>query len=733
MPGSPTAKTLAVPIDVKLDTSGNLYIADVENSRVLEIQHAGGLEYYDPAANAVLGKANFTSFCNGTSKSCMNEATGVGIDSSGNVFAADLANNRVLKFSAPLASTGNSASAVLGQAVFDTSTYNLVDGKGFNLPTNVTVDTYSTPNHIYVADGSGNELFQNRVLAWYDAKTFTNGQPADLVFGQPDFYHTAGNDGVNGPNQAGPDTLEVPAGMTVDSSSNLYIVDTGNNRVLEYNNPFLGFVPGTGPRLTPSGTPSGFGRRYGRRCRLRHLRQLSRKRLRQYRLRRYARGSRGRRVRSEKRRSLYLASNPAAVFEYNSPLTSQTANQVFGTCGGGFQTNGCSSTSDATLNAPTGVAVDAQGNLYVADAGSGGTITRLLMYLDPLGSAGGCTPNSDGSGCAGDTIADKAFGTCGAGADGTGDFQANDCSGTGPSAQSLDYGLGGYNQVAVDANENLYAMDPVNSRAIVFPNAGSLSGSLTAVAVFGQGGSFMGDSPDYDGIMADSLGAPVNFGGIQVPVGIAVDSSCDVYIADTGNNRVLGYNQPVAACGATGPTPTATATPSRTPTATATASPTATATATSTRTATATATAINGYCYRDANRNCDRIADCHPNSHCDSNGDCNCDANRDGDTDANGDGYSNRHANCDCNSDSDGHRDPNRHADGYRNGHATATATLTATATATATATSDRNADRDSDRNVDANRNRDDDATPTATATATATRPRPQRRLPLRL
>ena len=33
------------------------------------------------------------------------------------------------------------------------------------------------------------------------------------------------------------------------------------------------------------------------------------------------------------------------------------------------------------------------------------------------------------------------------------------------------YGLGGYNSVAVDANENLYAMDPVNSRAIVFPNA----------------------------------------------------------------------------------------------------------------------------------------------------------------------------------------------------------------------------------------------------------------------
>ena len=45
--------------------------------------------------------------------------------------------------------------------------------------------------------------------------------------------------------------------MTVDSSSNLYITDSGNSRVLEYDNPFSGFVPGSGPRLTPQSTPSG--------------------------------------------------------------------------------------------------------------------------------------------------------------------------------------------------------------------------------------------------------------------------------------------------------------------------------------------------------------------------------------------------------------------------------------------------------------------------------------------
>jgi hypothetical protein len=39
----------------------------------------------------------------------------------------------------------------------------------------VTIDPFSTPNHIYVSDGTGNELYQNRVLAWYDAKTFQDG------------------------------------------------------------------------------------------------------------------------------------------------------------------------------------------------------------------------------------------------------------------------------------------------------------------------------------------------------------------------------------------------------------------------------------------------------------------------------------------------------------------------------------------------------------------------------
>ncbi len=65
--------------------------------------------------------------------------------------------------------------------------------------------------------------------------------------------------------QAGPDTLEVPAGMTVDTSSNLYIVDSGNNRVLEYDNPFLGIHSRERAAAHSAWYSVGLGRRYHRR------------------------------------------------------------------------------------------------------------------------------------------------------------------------------------------------------------------------------------------------------------------------------------------------------------------------------------------------------------------------------------------------------------------------------------------------------------------------------------
>ena len=70
----------------------------------------------------------------------------------------------------------------------------------------------------------------NRVLEF--KPPFSTGMPASLVIGQNDFPTAlpGGSGGVAG----GPDELLRPGGVAFDHSGNLWIVDTGNNRILEF-------------------------------------------------------------------------------------------------------------------------------------------------------------------------------------------------------------------------------------------------------------------------------------------------------------------------------------------------------------------------------------------------------------------------------------------------------------------------------------------------------------------
>jgi uncharacterized protein (TIGR03437 family) len=106
---------------------------------------------------------------------------------------------------------------------------NLPESRDLNGPSGIAIDGSVSPPILYVSD-TGN----NRVLAWRDATGFQNGAPADLVIGQRDFNTTL---------EAGPGTtlstgLRSPTGLAVDGQGNVYVADSGNNRILRYPRPF---------------------------------------------------------------------------------------------------------------------------------------------------------------------------------------------------------------------------------------------------------------------------------------------------------------------------------------------------------------------------------------------------------------------------------------------------------------------------------------------------------------
>lgn len=141
----------------------------------------------------------------------------------------------VLDAQTPMSTIFNPApSRIVGQSVLQqigvlTATApNLVEGREFNGPQAVALDTSTTPPILYVAD-TGN----NRVLAWKDATAFNKGNFADKVIGQRDFLSTS----PKGPGSDLSTGVAAPDALAVDKHGNLYVLDAGNNRILRYPPP----------------------------------------------------------------------------------------------------------------------------------------------------------------------------------------------------------------------------------------------------------------------------------------------------------------------------------------------------------------------------------------------------------------------------------------------------------------------------------------------------------------
>jgi sugar lactone lactonase YvrE len=96
------------PAGLAFDSSGNLWVSDDYNNRVLEFVQGSGFTNHE-AASVVLGQSGFTSAGNGHTSTSMYEPWGITFDSSGNLWVGDYENNRVLEFQGSSSTTTTSS------------------------------------------------------------------------------------------------------------------------------------------------------------------------------------------------------------------------------------------------------------------------------------------------------------------------------------------------------------------------------------------------------------------------------------------------------------------------------------------------------------------------------------------------------------------------------------------------------------------------------------------------
>ena len=202
--GAATSAELKVPSGVAVDSSGNVYIADSYNFRIRKVTASTGI-ISTIAGNGTGGYSGD----GGAATSAEVEPVGVAVDSSGNVYIVDQFNQRIRKVTAStgIISTiaGNGTRGYSGDGGAATSAE-------LNYPSGVGIDS---SGNVYIADTQNDRIRKVTASTGIISTLAGNG--------------TAGNSGDGGAATSG--ELNYPSGVGVDSSGNVYIADSGNERI----------------------------------------------------------------------------------------------------------------------------------------------------------------------------------------------------------------------------------------------------------------------------------------------------------------------------------------------------------------------------------------------------------------------------------------------------------------------------------------------------------------------
>jgi len=207
--GAATGATLHTPSSVISDYAGNLYFSDTGNNRVRRIDAVTGAL----TTIAGTGTAGFSGDSGAATAAQLAAPQGLALDAANDLFIVDSGNSAVREvnadtgFISTVAGTGGSA-GYSGDGGLATSAQ-------LNSPAAVVVDT---SGNLYIADSS------NNVIRWVNTAGVIN-----TIAGS----NTSGYSGDGGPATSA--QLDDPQGLVEDAAGDLYFADSGNSVVREIN------------------------------------------------------------------------------------------------------------------------------------------------------------------------------------------------------------------------------------------------------------------------------------------------------------------------------------------------------------------------------------------------------------------------------------------------------------------------------------------------------------------
>ncbi len=211
-----SAGKLRHPAGIFIDPDGRMWVADSGHNRVLRFDSAAW------ASNGDTAESDFGNFgffyAPGTGPDHMRTPMDVFMDAQGCLWVADSGNHRILRFDNAVHKMDHAADAVLGQADLYATTAG-TSRTGLSFPSGLAVDS---AGRLWVAD-SGN----HRILRFDHPSQLLSGGAADAVLGQADFTSAVPGGGST--------RFTSPSGVWVDPAGRLWVSDTGNHRILHFD------------------------------------------------------------------------------------------------------------------------------------------------------------------------------------------------------------------------------------------------------------------------------------------------------------------------------------------------------------------------------------------------------------------------------------------------------------------------------------------------------------------